>query len=54
MSLAGWERWQMPAAVVQHTYAAATDRSFFTARTVWHWRSIFRFVRKHPERLFAF
>ena len=25
----------------------------WTRRTLWHWRSILRFVRKHPERLFA-
>ena len=48
---AGWERWYVPQAVVTHAHAAVTDRSFFTRRTIWHWRSILRFVRKHPEGL---
>jgi N-acetylglucosaminyl-diphospho-decaprenol L-rhamnosyltransferase len=50
---AGWERWYVPAAVVQHRHAAVTDRKLFTRRTLWHWRGILRFVRKHPERLRA-
>ena len=32
---------------------AATDKRFLTRRTLWHWRGILRFVRKHPERLKA-
>jgi N-acetylglucosaminyl-diphospho-decaprenol L-rhamnosyltransferase len=48
---AGWERWYVPQAVVIHIHAAETDRTFLTRRTLWHWRSIARFVRKHPERL---
>jgi hypothetical protein len=48
---AGWERWFVPAAVVRHRWDAVTDQKFLTRRTVWHWRSIMRFVRKHPERL---
>ena len=48
---AGWERWYVPEAVVTHRYDAVTDRSFLTRRTLWHWRGIARFVRKHPERL---
>jgi N-acetylglucosaminyl-diphospho-decaprenol L-rhamnosyltransferase len=50
---AGWERWYVPQAVVTHVHAAETDRRFLTRRTLWHWRSIARFVRKHPERLRA-
>ncbi len=50
---AGWERWYVPAAVVEHAHQAETDRRFLTRRTLWHWRGIFRFVRKHPERLRA-
>jgi N-acetylglucosaminyl-diphospho-decaprenol L-rhamnosyltransferase len=50
---AGWERWYVPEAVVRHSHAAVTDRRLFTRRTLWHWRGIFRFVRKHPERLRA-
>jgi len=50
---AGWERWYVPAAVVVHEHQAVTDRRLFTRRTLWHWRGIARFVRKHPERLFA-
>jgi N-acetylglucosaminyl-diphospho-decaprenol L-rhamnosyltransferase len=51
--LAGWERWYVPAAVVRHEHQAVTDRQFLTRRTLWHWRGILRFVRKHPERLRA-
>src|SRR5262245_768043 len=50
---AGWERWYVPGAVVTHAHAAATDRKFLTRLTLWHWRGILRFVRKHPERLRA-
>jgi N-acetylglucosaminyl-diphospho-decaprenol L-rhamnosyltransferase len=48
---AGWERWYVPGAVVVHHHQAVTDRRFFTRLTLWHWRSILRFVRKHPEHL---
>lgn len=48
---AGWERWYVPAAVVHHQYAAVIDRRFFTRRTLWHWRGMLRFVRRHPETL---
>ena len=48
---AGWERWYVPDAKVAHGHAAVTDRRLFTRRTLWHWRGIARFVRKHPERL---
>jgi GT2 family glycosyltransferase len=50
---AGWERWYVPSAVVRHAYDRASDRRFLTRRTLWHWRGILRFVRKHPERLRA-
>jgi N-acetylglucosaminyl-diphospho-decaprenol L-rhamnosyltransferase len=50
---AGWERWYVPAAVVRHRHAAVSDRRLLTRHTLWHWRSILRFVRKHPERLRA-
>src|SRR5207247_5865312 len=50
---AGWERWYVPGAVVRHEYAALTDRRLLTRRTLWHWRGILHFVRKHPERLRA-
>jgi N-acetylglucosaminyl-diphospho-decaprenol L-rhamnosyltransferase len=48
---AGWERWYVPDAVIVHHHQAVTDRRFFTRRTLWHWRSIIRFVRKHPQSL---
>jgi len=48
---AGWERWYVPAAVVEHEHQAVTDRRLLTRRTLWHWRGILRFVRKHPETL---
>jgi N-acetylglucosaminyl-diphospho-decaprenol L-rhamnosyltransferase len=47
----GWERWYVPDAVAVHHHQAVTDHRFFTRRTLWHWRSIARFVRKHPESL---
>jgi GT2 family glycosyltransferase len=50
---ARWERWYVPAAVVTHRYAAEIDQRLLTRRTLWHWRGIARFVRKHPERLRA-
>jgi N-acetylglucosaminyl-diphospho-decaprenol L-rhamnosyltransferase len=50
---ASWERWYVPAAVVTHAYAAVIDRKLLTRRTLWHWRGMARFVRKHPERLRA-
>jgi N-acetylglucosaminyl-diphospho-decaprenol L-rhamnosyltransferase len=50
---AGWERWYVPQAIVTHRYAAEIDRRLLTRRTLWHWRGIARFVRKHPERLRA-
>jgi GT2 family glycosyltransferase len=50
---AGWERWYVPDAVVIHHHQAVTDRRFLTRRTLWHWKSILRFVRKHPESLKA-
>jgi len=50
---AGWERWYVPDAVVQHAHQAVTDRRWLTRRTLWHWAGIVRFVRRHPERLRA-
>ena len=50
---AGWECWYVPDAVVIHHHQAVTDHRFLTRRTLWHWRSIARFVRKHPESLKA-
>jgi len=47
----GWERWYVPEAKVVHVHQAVTDRRLLTRRTLWHWRGIVRFVRKHPERL---
>jgi GT2 family glycosyltransferase len=48
---AGWERWYVPTALVRHEHQAETDKRWLTRRTLWHWRGIVRFVRKHPERL---
>jgi N-acetylglucosaminyl-diphospho-decaprenol L-rhamnosyltransferase len=50
---AGWERWYVPQALVTHRYAAEIDRKLLTRHTLWHWRGLARFVRKHPERLRA-
>jgi hypothetical protein len=40
-----------PQAKVVHVHQAITNRRVPTRRTLWHWRGIARFVRKHPERL---
>ena len=48
---AGWERWYVPDAVVHHEWKRETDRRFLTRRTLWHWRGVLRFARKHPETL---
>jgi GT2 family glycosyltransferase len=50
---AGWERWWVPSAVVHHEYQAVIDKHFFTRRNLWHFHAMLRFLRKHPERLFA-
>jgi GT2 family glycosyltransferase len=52
-AMAGWERWLVPGALVRHEWKRDTDHRFLTRRTLWHWRGILRFVRKHPERLRA-
>ena len=48
---AGWERWYVPAARVTHDWAQVTDRKFLSRHTLWHARSMVRFVRRHPETL---
>ena len=50
---AGWSCWYVPGAVVEHEHQAVTDHALLTRQTLWHWRGILRFVRKHPERLIA-
>ncbi len=49
---AGWERWYVPSAIVEHEYAAVIDEQFLTRRTLWHLRGMAHFVRVHPEYLF--
>lgn len=46
---AGWERWLVPEATVNHAYAAVIDRTFISRHTLWHLRGMARFARKHPE-----
>ena len=48
---AGWERWYVPAARVRHDWAQVSDRRFLSQHTLWHARSMARFVRVHPETL---
>jgi GT2 family glycosyltransferase len=48
---AGWERWYVPAAHVTHDWAQETDTRFLSRHSLWHARSMARFVRKHPETL---
>ncbi len=50
---AGWEVWQTPSAEAIHEHQAATDKSFFDSRTLWHARGMLRFVRKHPRILLS-
>jgi GT2 family glycosyltransferase len=47
----GWERWYVPSARATHDWAQVTDRSFCSRHTLWHARSMARFVREHPETL---
>lgn len=49
----GWEVWQIPAARAVHEHQAATDRAFWDRRTLWHFRGIARFVRRHPRILLS-
>ncbi len=48
---AGWERWYVPGARVTHDWAQVTDKGFLSRHSLWHARSMGRFVRKHPETL---
>lgn len=50
---AGWAVWQTPAARAMHEHQAATDKTFFDRRTLWHARGMLRFVRKHPRILIS-
>jgi exopolysaccharide biosynthesis polyprenyl glycosylphosphotransferase len=50
----GWAVRYLPSAVIQHDLGELTRKRFLTVRTVWHFRSMARFVRLHglgrPER----
>jgi GT2 family glycosyltransferase len=48
---AGWERWYVPGAHVTHDWAQVTDTRYLSRHSLWHLRSMGRFVRKHPETL---
>ncbi len=48
---AGWAVWQTPAARAMHEHQAATDKTFFDRRTLWHLHGMLRFLRKHPRIL---
>lgn len=43
----GWTVRYVPSAVVAHDLGEDTRRRFFTVRTWWHLRSMWRFVRRH-------
>ncbi len=47
----GWERWYVPAARATHDWAQVTDKGFLSRHSLWHARSMARFVRKYPETL---
>jgi len=46
----GWWVHHLPAAVVEHELSELTRRRFLTRATVWHIRSMLRFLRKHGFR----
>ena len=48
---AGWERWYVPTAVVEHEYAAVIDKRWLSRHTIWHARGMARFARRHPGAL---
>ena len=50
---AGWERWYVPGGGRPPPLGRGDRQELPHARTLWHWRGILRFVRKHPERLKA-
>ncbi|MEY2423475.1 MAG: hypothetical protein QOI95_3542 [Acidimicrobiaceae bacterium] len=51
MHKAGWRVEYLPTATVQHALGELTAKRFFTVRTIWHFRSMARFVRLHGLRL---
>ncbi len=44
---AGWRVEYLPHATVQHALGELTAKRFFTIRTLWHYRSMLRFLRLH-------
>src|SRR5205823_5141273 len=46
----GWAVRYLPYATVEHRLDELTRRRFLTVRTVWHWRSMVRFIRHHGLR----
>jgi GT2 family glycosyltransferase len=50
MHEAGWRVEYLPSATVEHALGELTAKRFFTVRTVWHFRSMARFVRLHGVR----
>ena len=50
MHESGWRVEYLPSATVEHALGELTAKRFFTIRTVWHFRSMARFVRLHGLR----
>jgi exopolysaccharide biosynthesis polyprenyl glycosylphosphotransferase len=50
MHEAGWRVEYLPTATVEHALGELTAKRFFTVRTIWHFRSMWRFVRLHGLR----
>lgn len=46
----GWQVFYVPTALVIHHHLAVTDRRWLTWRTLSHYRSMLRFLRKHGLR----
>lgn len=47
---AGWRVNYLPTVTVQHALGEHTSKRFFTRRTIWHFRSMVRFLRLHGFR----
>ena len=46
----GWKVRYLPTATVEHDLGELTSKRFVTVRTLWHFRSMARFVRIHGFR----
>ena len=47
----GWGIYYLPHAVVVHHHIAETDKTFFTRKTLNHYKSMLRYVSKHSIKM---